>query len=513
MYGDSALSLVVPLCVIALVFITKRVVLSLFIGIAIAGAMITYHSTITNGAAFSIGGLGDVLVYIYKSISSVFYSFNETGNIEWESSNLYVFGFLIILGIITQMIAYSGGIAAFVQWAKNKVNTAKGSEFLAFIAGIVIFIDDYFNALTVGQLTKSLNDANHSTRERLAYIIDSTSAPICILMPISSWGAYILGIMATLGEGQDFFVLLSSIWGNYYAWFALFAVFLTIYWQINLPAMKKYKNVGVRDFLSTTQKEGSHIGLLIIPIFALIGFITLLILWTGYKESGKLDLLEMLANTQTGFSLFWGGFAALVLNLLISWKYLEKRAFFPIFKIGTYSMIPASFILVLAWSIGPVIKEDMQTGIYLANLTKVWLDGGVGYASVAIPLAAFIISAFIAFCTGTSWGTFAIMLPIGLNLATTNNVEFAFVMSAVLSGAVYGDHSSPISDTTILSAAGAGCSVESHFITQLPYVSTTALIAFVSFALASYFDSILLGYGVGVLLLLGIFGLYKKAYV
>ncbi|MDE5602870.1 MAG: Na+/H+ antiporter NhaC family protein, partial [Helicobacter sp.] len=510
MYADSVLSLVVPLCVIALVFITKRVVLSLFIGIAIAGVMITYHNTIANGTSFNISSLGDVLLYIYKSISSVFYSFNETGSIEWESSNLYVFGFLIILGIITQMIAYSGGIAAFVQWARNKVNTATGSEFLAFIAGIVIFIDDYFNALTVGQLTKSLNDANHSTRERLAYIIDSTSAPICILMPISSWGAYILGIMATLGEGQDFFVLLSSIWANYYAWFALLAVFLTIYWQINLPAMKKYQNVGVRDFLSTTQKEGSHIRLLIVPIFALIGFITLLILWTGYKESGKLDLFEMLANTQTGFSLFWGGLGALVLNLLISWKHLEKRAFFPIFKIGTYSMIPASFILVLAWSIGPVIKEDIQTGIYLANLTKVWLEGGVGYASVAIPLAAFAISAFIAFCTGTSWGTFAIMLPIGLNLATINDVEFAFVMSAILSGAVYGDHSSPISDTTILSATGAGCSVESHFITQLPYVSTTALVAFVSFATASYFDSIFLGYAVGILLLLGIFGLYKK---
>ena len=171
MYADSALSLVVPLCVIALVFITRRVVLSLFVGILLAGIML-------EDSAFK------VLQYIFNALFSVFYSEGEV-----QSNALYVFGFLILLGILTQLMQCSGGMNAFVHWARERVKSARGSEFVAFIAGIIIFIDDYFNALSVGQIARPLNDANHSTRERLAYIIDSTSAPICILMPISSWGA------------------------------------------------------------------------------------------------------------------------------------------------------------------------------------------------------------------------------------------------------------------------------------------------------------------------------------
>ena len=180
MYADSALSLVVPVVTIALVFLTRRVVLSLFLGIVLASIMLHYQNSII-----------EILIYIYKHIASVFYEYqNDTLIINAQS--LYVFGFLFILGILTQLMSYSGGIAAFVQWARMRIKTQRGSEFFAFIAGIVVFVDDYFNALTVGQVSKSLNDANHSTRERLAYIIDSTSAPICILMPISSWGAYII---------------------------------------------------------------------------------------------------------------------------------------------------------------------------------------------------------------------------------------------------------------------------------------------------------------------------------
>ncbi len=504
MYADSALSLVAPLCVIILVFITKRVVLSLFVGILVAGFMIGFHTQVNTMESISYS-----LKYVAKSITSVFYDTNDS---SINISSFYLFGFLFILGIITQIISHSGGISAFVKWARNKVKTARSSEFLAFIAGIVIFIDDYFNALTVGQLTKSLNDANNSTRERLAYIIDSTSAPICILMPISSWGAYTLGTMAKLDENLGFFTLLSSVWGNYYAWFALLAVFLTIYWQVNLPTMQRNKNVGVSDFLNTNQKASSNILLLIIPIVSLILFVGFLILYTGYLASNSVNIINMLANTNTNFSLFWGGFSALLVSLVISWRHLDTQSFLPIFKMGIASMIPASLILVFAWSIGPIIQEDLQTGTYLAHLAKQWLEANSLNVHVAIPLVTFLISGFIAFCTGTSWGTFAIMLPIGFVIANTNNVEFSLVMSAVLSGAVYGDHASPISDTTILSATGAGCSVQSHFITQLPYVSLTALIAFISFGIASSMHSLIAGYIVGIILMLGIFWWFKGRY-
>ncbi|RDU67052.1 sodium:proton antiporter [Helicobacter didelphidarum] len=513
MYATSSLSLIVPVCVIVFVMLTKRVVLSLFIGLVLAGIMMGFAESILHNNPIIWGeNLLQTILYIYGSIAHIFYEMTQDGIII-EQSNLYVFGFLLILGILTQLIAHSGGISAFVKWARNKIKSAKGSEFLAFVAGIVIFIDDYFNALTVGQISKSLNDANNSTRERLAYIIDSTSAPVCILMPISSWGAYILGIMAGLKEQEDgFFLLLSSIWGNYYAWFALLAVFLTIFWQVNLPSMKRNQNVGVKDFLQSKQKAPSKVSLLLIPIISLIFFVGILIFYTGYRESQSLNFIDMLANTQTGFSLFWGGLSALFLSIIISFKHLDTDAFLPICKVGIASMTPACIILILAWSIGPVIKDDMQSGYYLANLSKIWLDNSFISPHIVIPLVTFAISSFIAFCTGTSWGTFAIMLPIGANLAGLHGLEFSFIMSAVLSGAVYGDHASPISDTTILSAAGAGCSVQSHFITQLPYVSSVALISLIGFLSASMFGSLLVGYVVGISLCFLTFWLYKKRF-
>ncbi|STQ86650.1 Na+/H+ antiporter NhaC family protein [Helicobacter muridarum] len=512
MYADSAFSLVIPIFVITMVIITKRIVLSLFVGICLSGIMVGFAGSILYGMQINWNeNILHSLFYVYHSISGVFYSVSENG-VDIELSNFYVFGFMFILGILTQVISYSGGVSAFVKWTRNRIKTAKGSEFLAFIAGIVIFIDDYFNALTVGQMSKHLNDANNSTRERLAYIIDSTAAPICILMPISSWGAYIIGIIGGLNENNAFLLLFASIWGNYYAWLALLAVFLTIYWQIDLPAMRRNRNIGVSDFLQSKQRAPSSIYLLIIPIISLIFFIGALILITGYLESKSISIIDMLANTDTSFSLFWGGFGALIISYIISYKHFTTDSFFPIIKMGVLSMLPAVLILVLAWSIGPVIKNDLQSGIYLSNLSRLWLESNIIAAGIAIPLVSFIISAFIAFCTGTSWGTFAIMLPIGATLANVNGLELSFVISAILSGAVYGDHASPISDTTILSATGAGCSVQSHFITQLPYVSTIAGITLISFLVASIFYSLIAGYIVGIALCIGIFWLYKNLY-
>ncbi len=493
MYADSVLSLVVPLCVIALVFITRRVVLSLFVGIFLAGFMLS-------------NSFFGVLEYVLNAIGGVFYSEGEV-----QSNALYVFGFLILLGILTQLMQCSGGMNAFVHWARERVKTAEGSEFVAFIAGIVIFSDDYFNALTVGQIARPLNDANHSTRERLAYIIDSTSAPICILMPISSWGAYILGIMGGLVENtSSFSVLVQSIWGNYYAWFALLGVFLTILWQINLPVMRHNQGVGVEEFDEIKPHSGGSIWLLILPIIALIFFVGFFIFYSGYQVSQNPNLIEMLANAQTGFSLFWGGVCAIAVSVAIAWNRISLREYALIIKDGFLSMLPANLILILAWAIGPVIKNDLQTGIYLANLSRDFLASGVLSANVIAPLVLFLSASFIAFCTGTSWGTFAIMLPIGASIATINSIDMMLSISAVLAGAVYGDHTSPISDTTILSATGAGCSVQSHFITQLPYATTATFAALISFGVAGFFESLIVGYLVGFGMMFGAFYGYRR---
>lgn len=499
MYADSALSLVVPLVVIALVFITRRVTLSLFCGIVIAAVMMS------DSVSTSLG-------YIWGHISGVFYSIDESGKIELASNGLYVFGFLLILGILSQLIAYSGGVGAFVAWARGRVTSPRGSEFVAFIAGIVIFIDDYFNALSVGQMSKSLNDANGSTRERLAYIIDSTSAPICILMPLSSWGAYIIGILESRQlalESGAFLTLVASVWHNYYAWLALLVVFLSIYWQLYFPAMRTRVNVGIKIAEAGHKHSISSVWLLIAPIFLLICSVAAMLFYSGYAQSGSFNPIVMLQNTQTGFALFWGGLFALCISVVLCLRHLETDSIVPIIRYGIGSMMPAILILICAWAIGPIINEDMQTGQYLANLAQ---ENLAQYAGAILPVLVFVISGFIAFATGTSWGTFAIMLPIAATMAQLCGADYLLSLSAVLAGAVYGDHASPISDTTILSATGAGCNAQSHFVTQLPYVSFAALWALVGFGVASATGLVVLGWACGVCGAVGVLYICKARY-
>ncbi|MGL2568340.1 Na+/H+ antiporter NhaC family protein [Helicobacter pylori] len=489
--GLSASSLIVPISVILMVVFTKRVALSLFVGILVSAVLM--HSL----------HLSQLVEYIYHKITSVFYTYEPEKGLHFNLSNLYVFGFLIFLGVLSQVILKSGSVQNFVKKAKKYSKNAKTPEFIAFFSGIIIFVDDYFNALTVGQISKSLNDAHNSTRERLAYIIDSTSAPVCLLVPISSWGAYIMGIMNNDSSPllkDSFSVLVQSLSSNYYAIFALIAVFLTILWQINLPSMRKYQNIGVKDFYSEQEESSpklAPLSLLPLSILLLIVSISSLIFYTAV----------ILKNTDASFSLFYGGLFSLIITYLLAYNFLEKGSFFKLMLDGFKSVGPAILVLTLAWAIGPVIRDDAQTGIYLAHISKGFLSSGGG---AYMPLIFFLISGFIAFSTGTSWGAFAIMLPIGAGMA--NESDIILIVSAILSGAVYGDHTSPISDTTILSAAGAGCSVQSHFITQLPYATIAMFCSAVSLGVASFMHSHLLALLIGVALLVGVFYLLKRLY-
>ena len=492
-FADSALSLVVPLFAVIMVVLTRRVVLSLFLSICLGGLML-------------YGFNPQALYFIFNAIVSVFYD----NGVNLDS--LYIFVFLIILGVITQLILYSGAISVFVKWAKRHIRSARGSEFVAFVAGLVIFIDDYFNALSVGQIARPLNDSYNSSRERLAYIIDSTSAPICIFIPLSSWGAYNIGLLSKQNIDEPFMMLLQSIPNNFYAFFALFAVSLTIFWRVNLPVMRNNINVDIQDLQTNAPSHISNVAIffLIVPILALIVGICFMIFYSGYKASGEGDLIAMLAHTDTPFSLFCGGMFALIITLLLTLRTIESKHYLAIFWYGVKSMFGAILILTLAWAIGPVIKNHIQTGIYLASVAKDFVSAEY---LIFMPVFLFFISAFIAFCTGTSWGTFAIMLPIGMEIALQSGGSDVFLaISAILSGAVYGDHTSPISDTTILSSVGAGCSVQSHFITQFPYATITALCAALSFIVVSYFQSTILAFIVGSVALVGVFYVLKLCY-
>ena len=272
--------------------------------------------------------------------------------------------------------------------------------------------------------------------------------------------------------------------------------------------MRTRVNVGVKA-VDERKHSSSSVWLLIAPIFLLIVSVAAMLFYSGYVESGSLSLVVMLQNTQTGFSLFWGGLFALCVSVVLCLRHLETDSIVPIIRYGIGSMMPAIVILICAWAIGPIINEDMQTGQYLAHLAQ---ENLAQYAGAILPVLVFVISGFIAFATGTSWGTFAIMLPIAATMAQLCGADYVLSLSAVLAGAVYGDHASPMSDTTILSATGAGCDIQSHFVTQLPYVSFAALWALVGFGVASVSGSVLLGWVCGVCGVVGVVYMCKNRY-
>ncbi|ANV98762.1 hypothetical protein BBW65_04545 [Helicobacter enhydrae] len=492
-------NLLVPISVFVLVFWTKRIILSLVVGILV-GALIVNWADVLH-----------IPVYIFQKVLSVFYFPAENGGIEINWYAIYIFIFLIILGILPQMFIHSGGIDAFVAWARNKVKDTRSSEFLIFFAGIVIFIDDQFNALTLGRSVRPLSDVSGISRERLAYIIDSTSAPVCILIPLSSWGAYIIGILeGSLPKGVEqipLIVLIESIGLNFYAWFALLMVFLTILWRINLPVMHRNINVNIEQGQVGEINPDGSIWALVIPIIALAFGTLAMIFLTGYLNTHSTEIFMILSNTNTAFSVFFGGILALLSSLVIS--KIKRSEYKNIFKNGVRISLPSVVILILAWAIGSIVRDDLQTGEYLSSLAKSFLGGG---GMDFVPLFLFVVSIFIAFMTGTSWGCFAVMIPIGVDLALSNGGNVSLALSAVLAGAIFGDHTSPISDTTILSSAGTGCSVQSHFITQLPYASIGMFCSLVSFVVFAITQSPILSFVIGGTLLVLVCYVLKRCY-
>lgn len=496
---ESFFSILVPAIVLLLVFLTKRLILSLTVGLCLGGILVKYQTPL------------QIPQYLFEKFLSVFY-YVEYGEICLNWYAIHIFIFLVLLGILPQIFIYSGSIDSFVKWARSKVKDPRSSEWIIFVAGCVVFIDDQFNALTLGRSMRPLSDASGLSRERLAYIIDSTSAPVCILLPLSSWGAYIIGILNDVlpDKTQSVSLLVSGVVLNFYAWFALMAVFLSILWRIYLPGMRKNFNIGVSasEKRSEEGREGS-MWALILPILCLIGVTLGMIVYTGYQEAKVWELRAILQKTNISLSVLSGGVSATLLGALMSLKTIKENEYWKIVKEGLRISIPSILILILAWAIGSVIKDDLQTGKYLSEMIVGW--GGENL-KLYLPLVLFVFSIIIAFATGTSWGCFAVMIPVGLTLAMHCEGDLGIALSAILAGAIYGDHISPISDTTILTSAGTGCNVQSHFITQLPYASVSAVCAFISFGVISICDSVWLAFVFGAGLQIAIFYWFKIRY-
>lgn len=502
---NTFFSILPPLIAIAMVILTRRVLISLGVGIIFAALFL---------ANFQVG---ETFTILYEAVKAII--IDDGALNTW---NVFIVLFLLILGVITAFISITGGSRAFGDWAMKRVKTRTGAQLVAAILGILIFIDDYFNALAVGQVSRPITDRQRVSRAKLAYIIDSTSAPVCVVSPISSWGAFIIAIIGSVlvthqvTDITAFSAFIKMIPMNLYVWVTLALVFLTAFRNINLGQMKAHEERAritgevfdpnkeipgeLKEDLPTSEK--GSVGDLIWPIITLvIGTIGFMV-WTGYKAvDGEITLMAIFDATDVSKSLFYGGLLGLVVAIILFYRQVNKNAvpshvFMKGITAGIKSMLPAVYILLFAWAIVDLIGQ-LGTGTYLAGLVE---QSNLNPAF--LPMILFIIASIMGFSTGTSWGSFGILIPIAGDIAAVTDINLLLPsMAAVLAGAVFGDHCSPISDTTILSSTGAGSNHMDHVMTQLPYALTAATISAIGYLALGFTGSILVALAVSVVLI------------
>ncbi len=486
-------ALVPPVIAIALALITKEVYFSLLLGILAGGLFYTQ---------FNVGGALTTIVDVMSA---------KVGE------NVPIVIFLVLLGMIVALVTKSGASRAYGKWASNTIKTPRGALAATAGLGVLIFVDDYFNCLTVGTVMGPVTDRHKISRAKLAYIIDATAAPICIIAPISSWAAAVTSSLPE-GSGFDGFNLfLRTIPYNLYALFTLLMVVVIICFKFDFSKMKKYEmgNNEVSAFDQSEEKENGKIIDLVLPIIALIVFCILCMLYTGGILEGK-DIITAFSDCSAGMSLALGGFFTIV---FIGLLYLPRRVisfkeFADSMVDGFKAMVPAILILTFAWTLGGICREDyLDAGGFVGGL----VEGNTTILAL-IPVIMFLVSLGLAFATGTSWGTFAILVPIVFEVFGGVDSElFVIAVSSVLAGAVCGDHISPISDTTILSSAGARCNHIDHVSTQIPYALLVCVYCVIGYLIAGFTENGYLGLGVGAvllvinLLLIKYFQIKKKA--
>lgn len=501
-YSSSLLSVVPALIALLLAIATRRVLISLSLGIIVGALML------------SDGNVLDAVLYLKNSVVSLLYKGGEEG---FNSNNINIILFLILLGILTSLLSVSGANQAFANWAQEKVKGRRGAKLMAACLVFVTFIDDYFHSLAVGAIARPVTDKFKVSRAKLAYILDSTAAPMCVLMPISSWGAYIITLIAGLLATHSItgytplgaFVTMSAM--NFYAIFSILMVFFVAYFSFDIGSMTRFEhNAMSQEEKSSEQRGSSEVGVrdLVLPILALIiGTVTMMLKTGGdaLVESGNpFTILGAFENTTVGISLVTGGVASIiVLTLcLLMRRHISVGDYMKAYGSGVKMMSGAILILFFAWTINGVVS-DMQTGKYLSSLVA----GNISPAF--LPAILFVLASAMAFSTGTSWGTFGIMLPIGAAMAMHSDPSLIIpCLSAVMAGAVCGDHCSPVSDTTILSSTGAQCNHMDHVLSQLPYALLVAAASVIGYLVVGFTESGLLGFitaGITMLVLIMLF--------
>ena len=495
----TAWSLVPPLVAIILALITKEVYSSLFIGIVVGGLFYANFSP--------------KLTYL-----TIFTDITDGGMLAKlsDSDNVGILIFLVILGIMVALMNKAGGSAAYGRWAVKAIKTRKGALLSTFLLGVLVFVDDYFNCLTVGSVMRPVTDTHKVSRAKLAYIIDATAAPICIIAPISSWAAAVAGVVEGV-NGLDLFI--RAIPYNFYALLSIVAMLtLTITNTDFGPMLEHERNAQLNNDLYTTdarpfasaEAESEVVGNgkvidLVLPVIVLIICCIIGMIYTGGFFDGE-SFIKAFAHCSAPTGLLLGSAAALLITFLL---YIPRRVltfhqFMEALPEGFKAMVPAILILTFAWTLKGM-TDSLGAKEYVAGLV-----GGISGPWLALfPAVVFIVGAFLAFATGTSWGTFGILIPIVVStFSGTNHTMMIISISACMAGAVCGDHCSPISDTTIMASAGAQCSHINHVSTQLPYVLVVAVVSCITYIIAGFVQSPVLPLIIGIVLMVGtLFGI------
>ena len=465
---------------IGLALITKEVYSSLFLGI-LSGALLYSN--------FSFTGTLDAVV--------------GDGLIEAVSGNAGIFIFLIELGMLVALVNRAGGSAAFGRWASTHIKTRVGACLATFLLGILIFIDDYFNCLTVGSVMRPVTDAHRISRAKLAYLIDSTAAPVCMIAPISSWAA---AVSSYAEEGQGLNLFISAIPYNFYAILTLvFIIAITIvgFDYSKMAACElNFQKTGVADAVESDAEDmGVYnprgiIADLLFPVIVLIISSVFCLLYVGGIFDGA-SIPDAFANTDATVGLPMGGLIALVISIIYMSirRVLSLKDCLAALPKGFIAMVPAILILTFATAL-----KNMTTMLGTKYFVYDLMSGSAAALASFLPAIIFLVACFLAFSTGTSWGTFGILIPIVTGIFANDHELMIIGMSACLAGAVCGDHCSPISDTTIMSSAGAECDHLTHVSTQMPYALTVAGISFVMFIISGLVQNIWICLPIGVVL-------------
>ena len=482
-------ALVPPIVAIALALITKEVYSSLFIGILVGGLFYSgfgFEGTITH--IFQDGIIG----------------------VLSDSYNVGILVFLVILGTMVCLMNKAGGSAAFGRWASSHIKSRAGAQLATILLGVLIFIDDYFNCLTVGSVMRPVTDKQNVSRAKLAYLIDATAAPVCIIAPISSWAAAVTGFV----EGEDgFSIFIRAIPYNFYALLTIVMMVGMVLMKVEYGPMKVHETNAKKGDLYTTPDrpyanaeedmtdngKGKVIDLLI-PILSLIICCVIGMIYTGGFFDG-VGFVEAFSNSDASVGLVLGSFFGFIITIIlyVVRKVLSFSDCMSCIPDGFKAMVPAILILTFAWTL-KAMTDSLGAKEFVAGMMETSAQGLMNL----LPAIIFLVACFLAFATGTSWGTFGILIPIVVAVFEGRNETMMIIsISACMAGAVCGDHCSPISDTTIMASAGAQSNHINHVNTQLPYAITCAAVSFVTYIVAGFVHSAWIALPIGIVLMLG----------